>query len=79
MAAKADWLHRCGTLRSLVPMEPRWELSADTLLMAAREMRADMAGECSAGALQNRSTATAAEESAPGECLNYVLPCRTSM
>ena len=52
-AAKAEWLRRCGAARDLLPLDMRWELTADKLLAGAREqagsaLLAGSAQQCSA-------------------------------
>lgn len=54
-AAKAEWLRRCGAARDLLPLDMRWELTADKLLAGAREQAGSalLAGgtqQCCAGA-----------------------------
>ena len=54
-AAKAEWLRRCGAARDLLPLDMRWELTADKLLAGAREqagsaLLAGAAQQCSGAA-----------------------------
>ena len=69
-AAKAEWLRRCGAARDLVPLDVRWELTADKLLAGAREQ----AGTgLSAGSRQQCSGAADAIEQGMAVASHFVL------
>ena len=59
-AAKAEWLRRCGTARDLLPLDVRWELTADKLLARAREQASS--GLLAGGTQQSSGAADAAEQ-----------------